>query len=162
MGGGLSPPPVVVIPVPLVAALAFPCLALLACLAVVEVYELHKLVRAAVLGLSGIGLIENIVNRGPFATSGSTDTINANRWTVSSGDFTVSSLPSMRMIVDVGDFTQSVTVHTTGESGHPYSQHYDDMIDLWCNMGYYPMLWTREQVESATVNRLILNPGDCS
>lgn len=112
------------------------------------------------LGLSGIGLIENIVNRGPFATSGSTDTINANRWTVSSGDFTVSSLPSMRMIVDVGDFTQSVTVHTTGESGHPYSQHYDDMIDLWCNMGYYPMLWTREQVESATVNRLILNPGD--
>ena len=112
------------------------------------------------LGLSGVGLIENIVNRGPFATSGSADTINANRWTVSSGDFTVSSLPSMRMIVDVGDFTQSVTVHTTGESGHPYSQHYDDMIDLWCDMEYYPMLWTREQVESATVNRLILNPGD--
>ena len=112
------------------------------------------------LGLSGVGLIENIVNRGPFATGGSADTINANRWTVSSGDFTVSSLPSMRMIVDVGDFTQSVTVHTTGESGHPYSQHYDDMIDLWCDMEYYPMLWTREQVESATVNRLILNPGD--
>jgi penicillin amidase len=112
------------------------------------------------LGLSGVGLIENIVNRGPFATSGSTETVNANRWTVSSGDFTVSSLPSMRMIVDVGDFTQSVTVHTTGESGHPYSQHYDDMIDLWCNMEYYPMLWTREQVESATVSRLILNPGD--
>jgi len=112
------------------------------------------------LGLSGIGLIENIVNRGPFATGGSTETVNANRWTVSSGDFTVSTLPSMRMIVDLGDFTQSVTVHTTGESGHPYSQHYDDMIDLWCNVEYYPMLWTRDQVESATVNRLILNPGD--
>jgi len=146
--------------VPLIAGLAFPRLAWVSSLLVGEAYELHSLVRAAALTLSGIGLIENIVNRGPFATSGSTETINANRWTVSSGDFTVSSLPSMRMIVDVGDFTQSVTVHTTGESGHPYSQHYDDMIDLWCNMEYYPMLWTREQVESATVNRLILNPGD--
>jgi penicillin amidase len=64
------------------------------------------------------------------------------------------------MIVDLGDLTQSIAIDTTGQSGHPYSQHYDDMIDLWRNMEYHPMLWTREQVESATINRLILNPGD--
>jgi len=46
MGGGLSPPPVAV-PVPLIADLAFPCLALLASLLVSEGYELHILVRAA-------------------------------------------------------------------------------------------------------------------
>jgi len=45
MGGGLSPPPVA-IPVPLIAGLAFPCLALLASFLVLEGYELHELIGA--------------------------------------------------------------------------------------------------------------------
>jgi len=111
------------------------------------------------LGLSGIGPIENMVNRGPFATGGSTDTVNSTLWDASSGSFALTWLPSMRMIVDLGDLTRSITVHTTGQSGHPYSEHYDDMIDHWRNIEYHPMLWTREQVETATVNRLILHPS---
>jgi penicillin amidase len=111
------------------------------------------------LGLSGIGLIENMVNRGPFATGGSTDTVNNTVWYAYSGEFTVKWVPSMRMIVDLSDLSKSVTVHTTGQSGHPYSQNYDDMIDLWRNIKYYPMLWTREQVEAAAVDKLILEPS---
>jgi penicillin amidase len=111
------------------------------------------------LGVSGIGLIENMVNRGPFATSGSTETVNNTGWIVGSGDFTVRYLPSLRMIVDLGDLTRSVAIHTTGQSGHPYSQHYDDMIDTWLKMEFNPMLWTRENIEAAAVNRLLLHPG---
>jgi penicillin amidase len=112
------------------------------------------------LGLSGIGPIENMVNRGPFATGGSTDTVNSTSWDASSGSFALTWLPSMRMIVDLGDLTRSITVHTTGQSVHPYSEHYDDMIDPWRNIEYYPMLWTQEQVEAAAVSRLILQPSD--
>ena len=112
------------------------------------------------LGLSGIGPIESMVNRGPFATGGSTDTINSTSWDASSGSFALTWLPSMRMIVDLGDLTRSVTIHTTGQSGHPYSRHYDDMIDPWRNIEYYPMLWTQEQVEAAAVSRLILHPSE--
>ncbi|UCH51828.1 MAG: penicillin acylase family protein [Chloroflexota bacterium] len=111
------------------------------------------------LGQSGIGLIENLVNRGPFPTSGSTDTVNNTVWYTSSRDFSVKWVPSMRMIVDLDDFSNSITIHTTGQSGHPYSKHYDDMIDLWREIKYQPMLWTREQVENAAVDHLILNPG---
>ena len=111
------------------------------------------------LGASGIGLIEGIVNRGPFAVSGSVGTVNNTWWTVPGG-FAVEVLPSMRMIVDLGDLTRSVTMHTTGQSGHPYGQHYDDMIDHWRNIEYHPMLWTQEQVEAAAVNKLILHPSD--
>ena len=113
------------------------------------------------LGLSGIGPIESMVNRGPFAVGGSQATVRAAAWTAASGSFAVSSwTSSMRMIVDLGDLTRSVTIHTTGQSGHPYSRHYDDMIDLWRNMEYYPMLWTPEQVEAAAVSRLILQPSE--
>jgi penicillin amidase len=111
------------------------------------------------LGQSGIGLIENMVNRGPFSTGGSTTTVNNTVWYTDSGDFSVKWVPSMRMIVDLGDFTKSVTIHTTGQSCHPYSKHYDDMIELWRNIKYHPMLWTREQVDKAAVDRLILKPG---
>ena len=51
-------------------------------------------------------------------------------------------------------------MHTTGQSGHPYSGHYDDMIDRWRNVEYHPMLWTQDQVEAAAVNRLTLHPSD--
>jgi penicillin amidase len=122
--------------------------------------DLHKAVFVSnPLGQSGIGLIENMVNRGPFATGGSTTTVNNTVWYTDSGDFSVKWVPSMRMIVDLGDFTKSVTIHTTGQSGHPYSKHYDDMIESWRNIKYHPMLWTREQVDKAAVDRLILKPG---
>ena len=70
----------------------------------------------------------------------------------------VSSL-SMRMIVDVANFDNSVTMHTTGQSGHPSSPHYNDMIDSWRMIEYHPMLWSRVKVEAATTERLILNPA---
>ncbi|MBM3118740.1 MAG: penicillin acylase family protein [Chloroflexi bacterium] len=111
------------------------------------------------LGQSGIGLIENMVNRGPFPTSGSTDTVNNTVWYTNAGSFAVQWVPSMRMIVDLGDFSKSVTIHTTGQSGHPYSNHYADMVDLWRNIKYKPMLWTQEQVENAAVDKLILKPS---
>jgi penicillin amidase len=112
------------------------------------------------LGQSDISLIENMVNRGPFPTSGSTGTVNNTVWYTNSGDFSVKWVPSMRMIVDLSDLSKSVTVHTTGQSGHPYSQNYDDMIDLWRNMEYFPMPWTREQVDAVAVYKLVLEPSE--
>jgi penicillin amidase len=108
------------------------------------------------LGASGISLIEDMVNRGPVETGGGSEIVNA---TGSRGDFTVGSLPSMRMIVDMANLDNSLTIHTTGQSGHPYSDHYGDMIDLWRNIEYKPMLFTREAVEAGAANRLILNPA---
>jgi penicillin amidase len=109
------------------------------------------------LGASGIDLIENIVNRGPFPTSGGGEIINATGWNAARG-FEVRTGPSERVIYDLGDFGNSVAVHTTGQSGHPYSPHYSDMVDMWRNIEYQPLLWTREQVEAAAVNHLVLTP----
>lgn len=111
------------------------------------------------LGLSGISLIEDMVNRGPAATSGGSDIVNATGWDFDREGFAVRSLPSMRYIADLSDLSASQTMHTTGQSGHPYSPHYGDMIDPWRLIQYHPMLWTREQVDAAAVSTLTLNPG---
>lgn len=111
------------------------------------------------LGASGVGLLEGLVNRGPVPTGGSTDTVNATGWSPATGNFEVNSLPSMRMIVDVADFDRSLSMHTTGQSGHPSSGHYGDMIDPWRTIQYHPMLFSRARVEAVAVDRLIISPS---
>ena len=72
----------------------------------------------------------------------------------------VVSHPSMRMIVDMSDFEANQSVIPTGQSGHPYHLHYDDQMPLWLNGQYHTMLWSRDVVEAAAVDTLILQPGD--
>jgi penicillin amidase len=110
------------------------------------------------LGQSGVPLAENLVNRGPFPTSGTRSAINANDYSIR--DFSVSSGPSERVIYDLSDWDNSRSIHITGQSGHPQSDQYDDMIDEWLNIQYRPMVFTREAVEGVAVNTLILTPAD--
>jgi penicillin amidase len=110
--------------------------------------EMHlSTFRNQTIGDSGIALIEDRVNRGPYATSGGKDLVNATGWTAYEG-FETDWLPSMRMLVDLGDLSRSLTTHTTGQSGHTDHPHYDDMIPLWLSGEYSPMNWTREQIEA--------------
>jgi len=113
--------------------------------------------RNGTLGESGIGLIEDLFNRGPFPTGGGEAIVNATGWSVRDG-YETNWLPSMRMIVDLGVLSNSVTVHTTGQSGHAYHPHYIDLAPLWANIKYYPMLWEQSAVIADTEGHLVLTP----
>jgi penicillin amidase len=110
------------------------------------------------LGQSGVGLVESIVNRGPFPAAGSSSTVNATRWSWDD-PAAITSHPSMRMIIDMSNFDASQGVLPTGQSGHPYHRHYDDMIQLWLNGRYHTMLFGEEAVQAAAAEHLILEPG---
>lgn len=110
--------------------------------------------RNGTLGESGVAPIENLFNRGPYPTTGGESIVNATGWDIYDS-FEVNWLPSMRMIVDLSDLNKSLTVHTTGQSGHAYHPHYTDMIDLWRNIQYYPMWWNEDSImenAEATLN----------
>jgi penicillin amidase len=109
------------------------------------------------LGQSGIGMLERIVNRGPFPADGSNTTVNANGWSWDD-PAVIRGHPSMRMIIDLSDFDASRGVHPTGQSGHPFHPHYDDMIPLWLDGEYHPMLFSQAAVEGAADSHLVLRP----
>ncbi len=109
------------------------------------------------LGQSGIWLLEWLLNRGPVAVDGSSGTPNATGYS-GSNPYAVGGVPSQRQLLDFQYFEESLSMHTTGQSGHPFHPHYDDMIDPWRNIEYHPMLWTRGQVEAAAVDYLVLTP----
>ncbi len=109
------------------------------------------------LGQSGIALIEAIFNRGPVPVDGTIATVNNTGYSLNE-PYGVGIVPSYRQVIDLADFTRSVSMHTTGQSGHPFHRHYDDMIDPWRNIQYHPMLWNRADVEAAAEGTLILEP----
>jgi len=113
--------------------------------------------RNASLGESGVGLIEDLFNRGPFPTSGGSSIVNATGWRATEG-YGTTNVPSMRAIYDLLDLNDSLTVHTTGQSGHAYHPHYIDMAEMWANIEYYPMLWNESAVTAETASHLTLQP----
>jgi penicillin amidase len=123
--------------------------------------EVHQIeFRNSTLGESGIGLIESIFNRGPFPLAGSSATVNVAHWSIND-PFRVRSIASQRAIYDPANPSNSLFIHPTGQSGHPFHQHYDDFIRPWREARYHPARWTREEVEaSAGGRRLVLVPDD--
>lgn len=105
----------------------------------------------------GIGPLGLIFNRGPFPTSGGSSIVNNTGWS-EGGDYRVGIVPSMRMVVDLSDMSNSFTIHPTGQSGHAFHRHYIDMAEPWGNIEFHPMLWTRAQVEADAEGQLTLIP----
>jgi penicillin amidase len=64
----------------------------------------------------------------------------------------------MRTVYDLSDLDQSANHHTTGQSGHPYSDHYADQIPLWASVTYKHMGLSRAAVEASAVSTLTLQP----
>jgi len=113
--------------------------------------------RHATFGQSGIAPLEALFNRGPFPTGGGASIVNATGWQTSLGYFVI-SVPSMRMIVDLSDLNNSLTVHTTGQSGHAFHPHYIDLADLWRTVQHYPMWWEEQAVQQNSEGLLQLTP----
>ncbi len=110
------------------------------------------------LGVSGIGLLEGLVNRGPYGLPGTQETVNLAEAVDENGTFNVGYAPFMRMILDVGDWDNSLIDLAPGQSGHPASGNYSDQIQQWIDVQHRNMAWTRPAVEATTEKRLTLQP----
>ena len=94
---------------------------------------------------------------GPFEKGGSDSTpMNALYRT---GDFRVMLGASVRVVVDVGGWDNSVCINAPGQSGDPTSPHYGDLARKWAEGGYVPLLYSRERIEAAAEQRLALKPA---
>ena len=72
--------------------------------------------------------------------------------------YSQSSGASYRHILDLADWDRSVFTSAPGQSGQPGSPHYDDLLPMWAERRYAPLLFSREAVEENTANRLLLLP----
>jgi penicillin amidase len=102
--------------------------------------------------------LDRVFNRGPYPIGGDTDTPCQTAMQPENPYGNNLCSPSNRHIIDLGDFSRSLAIFPAGQSGQLGSPHYDDLIELWLNGEYHPMLWEREQVERELEGRLVLGP----
>ncbi|MCR6493715.1 penicillin acylase family protein [Cellulomonas sp. P24] len=110
-------------------------------------------------GPSVPGLIRRLVNPTPLAVPGSGSIVDATAWDAASGSFTVTSAPSMRMVVDLKDLDRSTWVTLTGTSGHPGSVHYTDQFQAWADGRTFPWPFTPAAQTAAADQQLTLRPA---
>lgn len=61
-------------------------------------------------------------------------------------DFRVVSGASVRVVMDVGAWDNSMAINTPGQSGDPSSPHYRDLFARWATGNYVPFVWSRPRV----------------
>ena len=120
--------------------------------------RLHTLTLTnASFGESGIAPIEWLFNRGPYELGGGSSIVNAIGWDASVG-YGVHWVPSMRMIVDLGDPDASRWVNLTGASGHAFHPNYADQAPLWQRGETRPWPSTLQAVHDVARDTLQLRP----
>ncbi|BDZ39864.1 penicillin acylase family protein [Microbacterium suwonense] len=121
---------------------------------------LHALsLTSSTLGSSGIAPIEMLFNRGPYPVSGGSSVVNATGWKVGES-YATTTVPSMRMVVDLDDFDASTWIHLTGASGHAFNRHYTDQTEDWAKGVQRPWPFTKKAVAAAAVDTLVLTRAD--
>ncbi len=75
-----------------------------------------------------------------------------------SGDWQTSGA-SYREVIDLADWGRSTTINVPGQSGQPTSPFYANLLPLWAEGRYHPMLFSRAAVEQHAAARLVLVPA---
>ncbi|GIG19728.1 penicillin amidase [Cellulomonas chitinilytica] len=115
----------------------------------------------AVLGGDSVPwIVRRLVNPTPIEVGGGSSIVDATSWDASSGSYEVTSAPSMRMVVDLGDLDSSTWVNLTGTSGHPASVHYTDQFDAWAHGRTFPWPFTPAATSADATDRLTLTPAE--
>jgi penicillin amidase len=110
------------------------------------------------LGQSGIGPLEELFNGKTVLARGDNFTVDA-AWFDYNDAFAMSGGSSQRFIADLGDLGNSLTMHTTGQSGHLFHRHREDFIEPWQEVRHHPTLFSREMVDRYSADVLTLMPA---
>ncbi|AGS24455.1 penicillin acylase family protein [Rhizobium etli] len=92
----------------------------------------------------------------PVERGGSGSALNYATYRAS--DFSVTAGPSVRMIIDVGNWDESLFINNPGQAGVPDSAHYADLISSWSRGEYKPLAYSTAKVDDVTAVKIILSP----
>jgi penicillin amidase len=94
---------------------------------------------------------------GPLQTPGSSSTPRAQSYRA--GDFSVIAGASVRLVMDVGAWDNSVAINTPGQSDDPMNAHYRDLFPLWAQGSYVPLRFSRAAVDADAEDLIHISPG---
>jgi penicillin amidase len=94
---------------------------------------------------------------GPLEVAGSASTPRAATYNPTTFDQTAGA--SVRLVLDVGAWDNSMAINTPGQSGDPANPHYRDLFPLWAAGSYVPLRYSRPAVEADAEVIMRLTPA---
>lgn len=104
-------------------------------------------------------VVNNVMSIGPVPYPGHGMTINKSRYDWND-PFEVREGPSMRRIVDLSDLQSSWSILSTGQSGSPFSSHYDDQYQRWIQGEFRRFHHHQDRMDELQTRTMIFNPGE--
>lgn len=96
-----------------------------------------------------IAALRSFFNVGPFPVVGTREVINNMAFSYdNTGYYKTSSGPSTRRIIDFSDVENSISILPTGQSGNPFSDHYDDQAEMYVKGEFRKMMMNEEEVKN--------------
>jgi penicillin G amidase len=108
--------------------------------------------------LAILGGLEDLFSAGEVELGGDEQTVLQGKYEPE-WSYEAVVIPSWRQILDPSDWDASVGTIPVGQSGHPASPHFADLLPLWAAGEHHPMPFTRRAVDEATDSTLLLRPG---
>ncbi len=111
--------------------------------------------------LASVTPLNLIFGVAPVARPGDSVTVSVGgdgNFSADPANYDQTTVSSMREIIDLSNLDNSLWVTTTGESGEPFSPHYQDLVHLWDTNTYQQMDYTPAAVAKVTASLLTLTP----
>ena len=106
-----------------------------------------------------VAALRAFFNVGPFPINGSKEVINNTGFNYSENSgFTVDKGPSTRRVIDFSDIEHALGILPTGQSGNPFSPHYEDQAEMYRSGAFRTLLLNRIEIENES-SKLLLNPN---
>ncbi len=110
--------------------------------------------------LAAVETLRPYFNVGPFKTGGTEEVIDNKAFDFNdSGLYDVKAGPSTRRIIDFSDVENSISILPTGQSGNPFSEHYDDQAEMYSKGEFRKMKMNKEEIME-TSRLLRVSPKD--
>jgi penicillin amidase len=112
--------------------------------------------------LASVKPLDLIFGIAPVERPGDSTTVNVGGdgdFSADPPDYSQAEIPSMRQIIDLANFDNSLWVIPTGESGQPFSPHYADLLPLWDQGHYQSMAFSGQAIARALQAVLTLKPA---
>jgi penicillin amidase len=113
-------------------------------------------------GRVDIPILSRLFNHGPIvAPGGDRFTVNCTWfiWDDPAAPYAADAGSAQRIVMDLSDWDRTAAVNSTGQSEQLFHPHREDLIPMWQNLKYHPLLFNREAIEASAENRLELVPA---
>jgi penicillin amidase len=95
------------------------------------------------------------LNVGPHPRGGNAYTVGS-----TGNNYNQSSGASFKVIIDTGNWDNSLFMNSPGQSGNPDSPFYKNLFDYWAKDKYLPLFYSKEKIKSVSNQQINLYPAN--